>query len=379
MQKKLFHRTGDQISALGLGCMRFPEQNNRIDRDCARQIIDLAISRGINYFDTAYVYQNGDSETLLGELLPRYSRRDYFLATKMPGFRFAEGQTQKEYLAHVRDVFEEQLRRCRVDYFDFYLCHNVCEDTIDRFIDGGTISFLEEMQREGKIRNLGFSSHGRPDTLRRFASLRAWDFGQLQINYLDWTNQDAAQQYRILTERNIPIIVMEPLRGGRLCSLGDEGDAILRAARPDASIPSWAFRFLQGLPNIQVVLSGMSNTEQLCENADIYDCPAPLDASEQTALQAAVEAYRRMNCIPCTGCHYCDGCPQEIAIPDIFSAFSRARAYGDQEASEALYNHSAIGHPSSCIACGNCISLCPQKLDIPSLMQKISQAYPLEN
>lgn len=378
MQKKIFHRTGDEISALGLGCMRFPEQNNVIDRDRAREIIDLAFARGINYFDTAYVYSDGDSERVIGELLPRYRRDDYFLATKMPGFRFREGQTPKEYIAHVREVFEEQLRRCHVDYFDFYLCHNVCEDNIDRFIDGGTITFLEQMQREGKIRNLGFSSHGRPDTLRRFASLRDWDFGQLQINYLDWTNQDAAQQYQILTDRSIPIIVMEPVRGGGLCSLGEEGDAILRAACPDASIPSWAFRFLQGLPNVQVVLSGMSNIEQLCENADTYDHPSPLSESEKKALDAAVDAYRRMKCIPCTGCHYCDGCPQSINIPGIFSSYSRARAYGDRDASTALHTHPAQGHPATCIACGNCVSLCPQKLEIPTLMKTIAEEYPLE-
>ncbi len=376
MQRKIFGKSGEAISALGLGCMRFPQTNDHIDRAAAQAIIDLAIERGINYFDTAYVYQNGDSERTIGEIFPRYRREDYCLATKMPGFRLESGQTYAEYRQKLVNVFDEQLRRCRVDYFDFYLFHNVCEDTIDRFIDYGTVDFLTQMQQEGKIRHLGFSSHGAPETLRRFASLRQWDFGQLQINYLDWHNQDAAQQYQILTERNIPVIVMEPVRGGRLTSLGQEADDILHRACPNRSIASWAFRFLQGLDNVQVVLSGMSSVAQLQENADLYDAPMPLSDAEKEALSQALVCYRKMNCIPCTGCRYCDGCPQQINIPDLFTAYNRAKVYYDREAEKQLSALPDTGHPGNCVGCGRCESLCPQKLEIIQLLSQIAKDYP---
>lgn len=354
------------ISALGLGCLRLPAQANdpdRIDRREAQKIIDLALEHGINYFDTAYTYQNGDSERFLGEALSRYPRDSYSLATKF----YVAASTD------IRAVFEEQLRRCRTDYFDFYLFHGMDENYIDAYTDETMdyLGYLLEQKKAGRIRYLGFSSHAAPDTLTRFLDwYDSFDMALIQLNYLDWTMLDAKRQYEILTERGIPIWVMEPLKGGRLSTLNEEATNLLRAAAPEKSIVSWAFRFLMGLPNVQTVLSGMSTVEQLMENIKTFQQPDPLNEQEQQALQQAASVFLRDLGVPCSGCRYCcSTCPAELDIPLLI------KGYNEQTVSGELWrvaNFPLTKGPENCLNCGACLAHCPQKIKIPDIMNKFA-------
>lgn len=371
MRYRTYRNTGLSTSLLGMGCMRLPNLGGdctQIDEEKAQAIIDLCFQRGVNYFDTAYVYGGGASERFLCRALSKYPRDSYFLADKMPPW----------LLHHPEDaprIFQEELDRCGVDHFDFYLCHNVSEDTIDVFLDEklGVIPFLEEMQRQGKIRYLGFSSHGTPETLRRFADLRSWDFAQIQLNYFDWEFQNAKTQYEILTQRNIPIMVMEPVRGGRLSSLSPEADAILLEARPDRSIASWALRFVSELPNIQVILSGMSSLEQLQDNLDTLSREEPLTASERQALDHATALFRKQFTIPCTGCGYCSGCPMELNIPVFLKAYNEYLLSASKAALDPILEAPGDRQPKSCVGCGQCAQHCPQHIDIPRHMLELTE------
>lgn len=303
---------GKQISALGMGCLRLPMQEgttDRIDRAKAQEVIDAAFEGGINYFDTAYTYQNGDSETFLGEALAKYPRERYYLATK---FSVLPGK-------EIKEVFEEQLRRCRTDYFDFYLLHNVDENCIEEYMSAekNYLGYLLEQKKAGRIRYLGFSSHAEPRTLRRFLDwYDQFDMALIQLNYLDWTLLNAKEQYEILTERNIPIWVMEPLKGGRLAVLNQEAEKILKEAVPEDSAASWGFRFLMGLPNVKTILSGMSSLEQMQDNLQTFANLTPLNEEEQKVLKKAADVFMEKLGVPCSECRYCcEVCPAELEIP----------------------------------------------------------------
>ncbi len=359
-----------RLSCLGLGCMRLPNvdgDRTKIDTVQAQAIVDRCFSAGINYFDTAYVYGDGASERFLGQALARYPRDSFYLADKMPSWLIKRRED-------VPRIFQEELERCGVEYFDFYLCHNVDEETIETFLDPelAILPFLEEMQRQGKIRYLGFSSHGRPETLRRFAALRHWDFAQIQLNYLDWELQDAKQQYEILTEQHIPVMVMEPVRGGRLASLSPEADAVLKALRPDRSIASWAMRFVAEKPNVQVVLSGMNALEQLEDNLRTFSAEEPLSPAEQQALQDAVALFRRQFTVPCTGCGYCGGCPMELDIPAFLSAYNEYAISPGPDALAPISGYPGDRQPRACVGCGQCAAHCPQHIDVPKYMLKLA-------
>lgn len=369
---KSFRDSGTNISMLGMGCMRLPtinEQSDEIDHEKAQAVIDYAHAHGINYYDTAFLYHNGTAERFIGHALSKFPRDSYLLATKMPGWLMKPDIDR----ARIPEIFYEQLENCRVDYFDFYLCHSISEQSFDNYVNLGIIPFLNEMKAQGKIRQLGFSSHGKPETLRRSCALNDWDFAQIQLNYLDWEDQDAKQQYEILEEFGLPVIVMEPLRGGRLAGLSDEADALLKKARPDKSVASWAFRYVQSLPSVQIVLSGMNEIEQLVDNLDTFDKLEPLSEAERTTLDEAVDLLRSKNNIPCTACRYCAGCPQGLDIPGLFTAYN---SYAVSESPMDLMELTALPpekKPSNCIACGNCVSACPQNIDIPEKMSMITE------
>ena len=243
-----------QLSRLGMGNMRLPVNQGRIDRKKAQEIIDYAMEQGINYYDTAYVYHSGESEPFLGEALSKYPRDSYYLATKF--YVMAKPD--------IEQVFEEQLCKLRTDYIDFYLIHCVNEETIGAYTAKNRhyMEFLLEQKAKGRIRHIGFSSHGKPETLEKFLNWSdAFEFVQIQLNYLDWTMQNAKRQYEIITEHGLPVWVMEPVRGGRLASLGERYDAMLKQARPDWSVPAWAFHWLMGLSGVTMILSGMTTME----------------------------------------------------------------------------------------------------------------------
>ena len=386
MLYKKFHDLN--LSRLGMGAMRLPKvegQGEKIDEAKAQELIDYAMESGINYYDTAYRYHAGESELFLGKALSRYPRESYCLADKMPGhmIEYKDGKYAFSGLLAgfpsraPAELFEEQLEKCRTEYFDFYLLHNVCESAWAFYTDeeAGVIPYLLEQKRKGRIRHLGFSAHGRAETIDRFLNkYDCFEFVQIQLNYLDWVLQEAGKKYDIITKHGLPVIPMEPVRGGRLASINPQADAMLKAARPHDSIASWAFRFLQGLPNVQVVLSGMSSMEQLKENIALFCKEDPVTPQEQKLLDQAVASL--LHLVPCTACRYCmEGCPQHLDIPKLIAMYNEA-ANADHIVWATLgFTLRAMAEselPASCTGCNNCTRICPQGIDIPAAMQKFA-------
>lgn len=358
-----------KLSALGMGAMRLPTINGddaRIDVEAAEAMVARAMAGGINYYDTAWGYHDGHSEAVMGKALSRYPREQFYLATKFPGYDLAN-------MPHAREIFEEQLQKCGVDYFDFYLCHNVCEMNIDAYLDEryGVVEYLIEQKRAGRIRHLGFSAHGAVPVMERF--LERWgehmEFCQIQLNYLDWTFQDAREKVELLRKRGIPVWVMEPLRGGRLAKLPEEAEARLRALRPEESTPAWAFRFLQTIPGVTMVLSGMSTIAQLEANLRIFETEAPLDAREMETLLSVADGLLG-DTLPCTACHYCvSHCPKGLDIPALLELYNEHRFTGGGFlAPMALMAVPPEKRPEACVGCRSCEKVCPQRIKVSEAM-----------
>lgn len=364
-----FKGSQENISLLGMGCMRLPtlqDGKGGIDYDKAGEIIDYAYDKGINYYDTAYYYHSGDSERFLGQALKKYPRDSFYLADKMPGFALKEeGQLET--------IFIQQLERCNVDFFDFYLCHDIRETSFDKYVDFKVIPFLQKKQKEGAIKRLGFSSHGKPDTLKRALDLHNWDFVQIQLNYFDWSYQDAKLQYEMITERGIPVAVMEPVRGGRLANLSPEANDVLISAKPDKSIASWAIRFAASLPGVMTVLSGMSTMEQIIDNIDTMNHFEPVTQDEQLILDRAVEILKAKTLVPCTACRYCTSeCPIGLDIPRLISIYNDYSISKKSFGLDDIFELPDDKKPDKCLACGLCTGNCPQNIDIPDIMKKLA-------
>ena len=363
---------GITLSRLGFGAMRLPMIGGNaaeIDEKQVDEMVDYAIAHGINYFDTAYPYHGGMSEKVIGKSLSRYPRESYYLATKYPGHQLSSSYDPAA-------IFEEQLKKCGVDYFDFYLLHNVYENSIQVYTDErwGIVDYFMEQKRKGRIKHLGFSCHGRADTLREFLDYCGdkMEFCQIQLNYLDWTLQDAKEKYELLTERGLGVWVMEPVRGGRLANLSETETARLQELRPDESSAAWAFRFLQGLPNVKMILSGMSDMAQMVENAETFRQEKPLTDTEQAALLDIAEGMK--NSIPCTACRYCcDGCPQGLDIPMLIAAYNEIRFSPAINVAMRLEALPEEKRPSACIGCSKCARICPQNIDIPGAMKGLAE------
>lgn len=354
-----------KLSLLGFGAMRLPMKDEQIDIELVEKMVRYGIDHGVNYFDTAYPYHSGMSERVMGKVLSQYPRESYFLADKFPGHMILDSYDPQT-------LFEEQLRRCNVEYFDFYLLHNVYEESVERYLDPalGIMDYLKEQKRNGRIRHLGFSTHGRLDMMKDFLEKFGQDmeFCQIQLNYLDWTLQDAKAKYELLSQYNIPVWVMEPVRGGKLANFQDPR---LMVRRPDATTASWGFRFLQGLPNVKMILSGMSNMDHMTDNVATFEQRQPLSREETDLLFQLAEEMK--NAIPCTGCRYCcDGCPMELDIPAMMSICSDLRFAPVVNSVMMLEALPEEKKPSACVACGKCTQVCPQKIDIPAVMQELS-------
>ena len=364
-----------KLSALGMGAMRLPVINGddaRVDEARTEEMIDYAMSQGINYYDTAWGYHNGNSELTVGRALHKYPRDSFFLADKFPGYDLSN-------MDKVEEIFEEQLKKCQVEYFDFYLFHNVCEMNIDAYLNPkyGIYDYLIEQKKAGRIRHLGFSAHGSYDVVKRFLDAygRDMEFCQLQLNYLDWKFQGGKEKVELLKEWNIPVWVMEPLRGGRLAVLAEKDEAALKELRPDEKIPAWAFRFLQSVPTVTMVLSGMSSMEQLQENIHTYSEDKPLNEKEMETLLAIAGGMLEKKILPCTSCHYCvSHCPQELDIPELLALYNEhCFTEGGFIAPMALSSYPKEKLPSACIGCGSCQAVCPQQIDIPEAMSDFAQ------
>lgn len=361
---------GEKLSALGMGAMRLPVVNGddaRIDEAAAAAMVDYAMAHGVNYYDTAWGYHNGNSELVMGRALARYPRESYFLADKFPGYDLSN-------MDKVGAIFEKQLEKCGVEYFDFYLFHNVCEMNIDAYLDPkyGIFDYLTAQKKAGRIRHLGFSAHGSYAVMKRF--LEAYgsemEFCQIQLNYLDWKFQGAKEKVELLQAYNIPVWVMEPLRGGKLASLAPADEEKLQALRPQEGIPAWAFRFLQSIPAVTVTLSGMSNMEQMQANIRTYETEQPLDENEMQTLLDIADAMVGKIALPCTACHYCvSHCPQGLDIPNLLALYNEhCFTDGGFIAPMALSAVPEDKRPNSCIGCRSCEAVCPQQIRISEAM-----------
>ena len=366
-----FH--GEKLSLLGFGTMRLPLVPGGtpadIDEKTTADMVRYAMEHGVNYFDTAYPYHGGMSERVMGRVLKDYDRGSFYLATKYPGHQLSSHYDPAA-------IFEEQLEKCGVDYFDFYLLHNVYEKSIETYTDPrwGIIDYFLEQKKKGRIRHLGFSTHGGLELMERFLSQYGNDmeFCQIQLNYLDWTMQDAKAKCELLRRYNIPIWVMEPVRGGKLANLPAAAQEKLRALRPDASDASWALRWVQEIPGVTMILSGMSNMAQMQDNLATFDHPEPLSAEEQALLLEIAEGFK--SAVPCTACRYCcDGCPQEIDIPQMLRVLNELRVVPSTNAIMAVEALPKSRQPQSCLGCGACTAVCPQKIDIPGCMQELTE------
>ena len=366
---------GMQLSALGFGAMRLPVINGedgRIDEAQALRMVDTAMKNGINYYDTAWGYHGENSELVMGKALARYPRDSFYVATKFPGYDASNW-------GKVEEIFERQLEKLGVDHFDFYLFHNVCEMNIDAYLDDekyGIYSYLMKQKKNGRIRHLGFSCHGAMPVLKRFLDAYGKDmeFCQLQLNYLDWTFQEGKEKVALLDEWNIPVWVMEPLRGGKLAKLPAEYEHELQALRPDEETPAWAFRFLQSIPSITVILSGMSNEEQLEKNLKTFEEDKQLSEQEMKTLLGVADRMLSVGTVPCTACHYCvSHCPQELDIPQLISLYNEhVYTGGGFIAPMALSALPEAKRPQACLQCRSCEQVCPQQIKISEVLADFS-------
>ena len=357
---------GKKLSALGLGTMRLPETaDGLIDREHTAQMIDFALKHGINYFDTAWKYHGGESETVIGEILSRYPRDQYYIADKFPGFDLSLFDKMDE-------IFQSQLHKCCVNSFDFYLCHNVCERNLDAYLDPkvGAISYFLRQKEEGRIKHFGFSTHAELPALERFLEAHGehMEFCQIQLNYLDWNWQNAEKKVELLRKYNIPVWVMEPLRGGSLVKMDEMQQASLNELVPGLSPIEAAFRFLQSIPEVTVILSGMSDLEQLKDNISIFSEEKHL--SKDGFLKLPKLGRQMIEAVPCTACRYCtEYCPQSLDIPKLMRIYNENRFNGSTYALSVLPEDKK---PSKCLECRQCESVCPQSIQISQRIKELS-------
>ncbi|MDE6219881.1 MAG: aldo/keto reductase [Lachnospiraceae bacterium] len=363
-----------QLSGLGLGMMRLPVlggDDGAVDEAAAAEMIDYAYQNGINYFDTAWGYHDGNSELVAGKYLGRYPRESYYLASKFPGYDLSN-------MDKVEEIFEKQLAKCQTPHFDFYLFHNVYEGNIDAYLNPeyGILEYLLKQKENGRIRHLGFSAHGSVEVIQRFLDTygQHMEFCQLQLNYMDWHFQNAQEKVELLNKADIPVWVMEPLRGGRLASASEELTAAMQKMRPEETVPGWAFRFLQSIPGVTMVLSGMSTMEQLKANIATYQTDAPLGEEEFNTLIEHVDTETRKGGLPCTACHYCTShCPRKLPIPELIALYNEHKLSGGGFiAPMAVGSMPEEKRPANCIGCKGCEQVCPQQIKISGMMAEFT-------
>ena len=359
-----------EVPLLALGCMRFPMKNGEIDQMEVDRMVDYCMEHGANYFDTAYMYVDGKSELSIGKSLKRFKREDFILADKSPIYKMKKQED-------VRRIFEAQLKKCQVEYFDFYMCHNINKNTVDTYRNVNMYDELVKLRDEGKIKYIGFSFHGTPDILKEVVKEHKWDFAQLQINYLDWDVVKAREQYDIVQAQNIPVTVMEPLRGGGLVNLSDKALAKLKEHYPNTTPAAFGLRWAASRDNVVTVLSGMSNLNQVKENIQTFIDYEEMSSEEIKVADEMAKIIQSQGEINCTACKYCmEVCPKGINIPAAFSLYNQYKVTNNKMLFTIYYDTlSEEEQPQSCIKCGLCNKNCPQNLDIPTLLTKISDEY----
>lgn len=370
IDRRMIPQFGCEISRLGYGGMRFPKNGDEVDVEEAVKLLRKAYDMGVNYFDTAVVYHKGESEKIFGKAFEIYDRSSYYLADKMSIWVCKDEQEMK-------DLFERQLRTLKTDYIDFYLVHSLNRNHYQKVKEFHCVEFLQEMKRQGKIKHLGFSFHDTYPVFTQILNDYDWDFVQIQLNYLDWQNQGAEQLYRELEKRNLPCMVMEPVRGGYLATLDEQRAKPFLELEPNRSIASWAIRWVESLPQVTVVLSGMSDMAQLEDNVAMMTNFEPMNEKELEAVAKVVEEIRKVNDIPCTGCRYCMDCPMGVDIPEIFAIYSRLKIFGKDKSfvedyKEVMENGNGAEH---CVGCQQCMNHCPQSIEIPDKLAMIHRLY----
>ncbi|WP_419171721.1 aldo/keto reductase [Negativibacillus massiliensis] len=370
IDRRMIPQFGCEISRLGYGGMRFPKNGDEVDVEEAVKLLRKAYDMGVNYFDTAVVYHKGESEKIFGKAFEIYDRSSYYLADKMSIWVCKDEQEMK-------DLFERQLKTLKTDYIDFYLVHSLNRNHYQKVKEFHCVEFLQEMKRQGKIKHLGFSFHDTYPVFTQILNDYDWDFVQIQLNYLDWQNQGAEQLYRELEKRNLPCMVMEPVRGGYLATLDEQRAKPFLEMEPNRSIASWAIRWVESLPQVTVVLSGMSDMAQLEDNVSLLTGFEPMNEKELEAVAKVVEEIRKVNDIPCTGCRYCMDCPMGVDIPEIFAIYSRLKIFGKDKSfvedyKEVMENGNGAEH---CIGCQQCMNHCPQSIEIPDKLAMIHRLY----
>ena len=369
MQQRSIPRLGIVTSRLGFGAMRLPVQNGKIDEARARSMIDVLFKSGVTYYDTAWFYHGGTSETFLREaLVRRYPRDSFTVATKLP---MECCQTPDD----MTRIFETQRKNLGVSTIDFYLLHGIGTDGWQKAKEFGAPAYLRRLKEEGKIRFIGFSFHDENKAFEPILDAFDWEFCQIQLNYADWHQRGAKDLYEALVRRDLPVIVMEPVRGGGLTQLRSDMQALLDTQDPTVSPAAWALRFCAELPHVDIVLSGMSSVAQCEENIALFSDPHPLSASERETLREIAQAFDRLPVIPCTHCRYCADCPQGIDISLLFERYNRHMRYQDswglfhEYRTEIPDEHKAI----ACTRCGRCESACPQRISVMDEIARVHQ------
>lgn len=364
-----------EISQLAFGTMRLPiidGDSEKIDQAAVEKMVKSAFDGGVNYFDTAWGYHNGKSEVAIGKALRQYPRDSYFIADKFPGYDLAN-------INKVEEIFAQQLERTGLDYFDFYHIHNVHELNIEQYLDPKyrIYDYLTKMKKEGKIKHLGFSTHAGYETFMRFLDKYgdSMEFCQIQLNYIDFDFQEASKKIEELNKRHIPILVMEPLRGGRLSNLSDKEWEMIKDLRKSATPTEIAFRWLQSVPGVLTILSGMSNPQQMQDNIKTFQSDEPLSENELQIVKKLADSMVNPKTVPCTSCRYCTThCPNEIDIPKMISLYNEGMVTGfDWRQTMALGVITKEKWPGACVACGACAAVCPQSIKIPEIMEKLAK------
>ncbi len=369
MEMRKMEKLGAEASLLGFGCMRFPTNaEGKIDRELAEAMMDKAIAAGVNYIDTAYPYHGGESELFVGEVLKKYDRDSYYLATKLPLWAVHS-------LEDVDKLFNEQLSKLQTDYVDFYLMHAMGGSKWREMVKLGVVERLEELKAEGKIRYLGFSFHDSYEAFEEILNARDWDFCQIQLNYMDVNDQAGMKGYKLTEEKQVPLVIMEPIKGGMLANYGGDIADIFHALDKDASFASFALRWVATLPNVKVVLSGMSTMEQVDDNLKTFGDFKPMSEEELATVDKVVEILNNRVQNGCTGCSYCMPCPAGVNIPKNFRIWNTYHMYQNYNAVKWNWETEMRDEEraNKCIECGKCEAICPQALQIREDLKRVME------